>query len=300
MPGKSFSGSFAPLNIEEEATKQELEAHINGLSVDISNRLIGSDGHEEAGRYIESSLRKYGYQTHSQSFDVSGISSRNIEAVIQGKQIPEKTIIVGAHYDTVAATPGADDNASGVAALLYLAKSLKNKPSSVTLKFLAFSNEETHFYASMGSYAYAQRSRERGENILGMFSLEMLGYYSDDEQTQHYPEPLHLFYPQVGNFIAFVGNEKSRTFLEKSISAFRETCDFPSEGCVAPEWMADASRSDHNSFWKFDFPAVMITDTSNFRNSNYHSATDKIDTLNLDKMSRLVRGLETMIHRLQD
>ena len=298
MPGKSFSGNFEPLNTEEEISKEELKAHLTELSVNIQSRFIGTIGHEQSARYIESSLRKSGYEPVSQSFSVGDISLRNIEATVPGNKNPEKTIIVGAHYDTVAGTPGADDNASGVAALLHLARLFKQTPTGLTLKFVAFSNEETVFYSSMGSYFYAQRCFEQQENIAGMYSLEMLGCYSTREKSQAYPEPLNLFYPTIGNFIAFVGNNKARVFLKDSIRSFRRNCNFPSEGCAAPDWLSDANRSDHCSFWRFGYPAIMVTDTSNFRNRNYHGPQDSLLTLDLNSMSRVVRGLERMIREI--
>ena len=298
MPGRSFNGAIPQLGPDEKRTKDELFKHIQMLSDVIPDRSLDSPGLEAAAQYIVKSFQALGYSTRSQVYELRGKNQRNIEAILPGTTHPERIIVLGAHYDTVPGTPGADDNASGVAALLELARLFAGKPLPVTLRFVAFTNEETYNYETMGSYQYAQECRKNNDNIIGMFSLEMLGSFSDEEGTQNYPFPFNIFYPSKGNFIAFVGNTASRDFLRKSIASFRRLCQFPSEGCAAPAWVSDASRSDHLAFWKFGYPALMLTDTSNFRYEHYHGDSDTIDKLDFDRMTLVVSGFSRVIEDL--
>ena len=293
MPGRSHSGSLPSLTGEEKSLHERLQEHVRVLSVEIGDRsLKRPDALEQAACYIEDRFAAYGYKFVRQNFMLGTHALRNIEVVLPGTKRPDEIIVIGAHYDTVPGTPGADDNASAVAALLALAQSFAGKPQERTIRFVAFTNEETYDHERMGSYVYAQRCRKNGDNIVGMFSLEMLGVYSDEEGSQRYPFPFSLFYPSKGNFVAFVGNTASAPFLRRSISAFRSECRFPSEGCNAPDWLSDANRSDHFPFWKFGYPGVMVTDTSNFRFPLYHTAHDTIDQLDFECMARVVAGLE--------
>ncbi|MFT7461176.1 MAG: Zn-dependent M28 family amino/carboxypeptidase, partial [Planctomycetota bacterium] len=209
--------------------------------------------------------------------------------------------VVGAHYDTVLLSPGADDNASGVSALLEIARGLHGERLSKTVRFVAFANEEWPFFGreKMGSYVNAEHSRDRNERISGMISLEMLGYYSKESYSQAYPRPLNHFYPHQANFIAFVSNISSRKLLHETIGEFRRVSQFPSEGLIAPQFLVpDIKRSDHSSFWSYGYPAVMVTDTSNYRNRNYHTLRDRPDTLDYDSMARVVAGLQKTIMSL--
>lgn len=293
MPGRSHTGSLPSLTSEEKTLQERLQEHVRVLSVEIGDRsLKRPDALEQAASYIEDCFASFGYKFERQNFMLGEQSLRNIEVVLPGTARPDEVIVIGAHYDTVPGTPGADDNASAVAALLVLAQSFAGKPLERTIRFVAFTNEETYDYQRMGSYVYAERCRKNCDDIVGMFSLEMLGVYSDEEGSQRYPFPFSVFYPSKGNFVAFVGNTASAPFLKKSIAAFRAHCRFPSEGCNAPDWLSDANRSDHFPFWKFNYPGVMVTDTSNFRYSLYHTTDDTIDKLDFERMARVVAGLE--------
>lgn len=298
-PGKVYQGARPALGREELRYKLILEKHIRALSVDIGERSLKSpEKLEQAADYIWNSFAQLGYEVREQEFAVDGKILRNLEAIVPGTQKPEKILVLGAHYDTVPGTPGADDNASGIAALLALAETFKSHELPLTLRFVAFSNEETYNYETMGSYAYAKRCRENNDEIVGMISLEMLGSFSQEEGSQNYPFPFSLFYPSTGDFIAFVGNSLSRDFLWRTVKAFRGLASFPAYGCAAPDWVSDASRSDHLSFWKFGYPALMVTDTSNFRYEHYHKLDDTIDKLDLDAMSLVVAGLSQTIKAL--
>lgn len=302
MPGNSYPDELCPtLSRAELGLRHELFAHVSKLAVDIGERSLERfDNHELAANYIADSFRGYGLSVEEQAFSLGQRSLRNIvcqiPAAVQGAPI----LIIGAHYDTVVGTPGADDNATGVAALLTLACWLKRSGirPAFTVRFVAFANEETYAYESMGSYVYAKACRAKQERLVGMLSLEMLGVYSSREGSQKYPWPFNLFYPTKANFVGFIGNYKGRQFVRRCVELFRKEGRIPSQGCAAPSWVPDVSRSDHYPFWIFGYPALMVTDTSNFRYPLYHTAEDSIDKLDFDKLTLVVCGLQGLLREL--
>lgn len=225
---------------------------------------------------------------------------KNLIVEIPGATRSNEIVIIGAHYDTVYDCPGADDNSSGVAALLELARLLKSSHPARTLRFVAFVNEEPPWFQTddMGSLVYAQHARKLNENIVAAVSLETIGMYSDAEGSQQYPAGFGLLYPSKGNFISFVGNVSSRRLVREAIGVFRQTTKFPSEGAAVPAVIPGVSWSDHWSFWNQGYPAIMVTDTALFRNQNYHLPGDKPETLDYGGMARVVRGLEKVVIRL--
>ena len=299
MPGRSHRGPMTALDATESAVKQQVEAVVRKLADEIGERHARNyKGLVAAEQYIASELTALGYSVTFQSFTYAGVQMKNVIAERRGVSKPNEIVVVGAHYDTVYGTPGADDNASGVAALLAIARLIRDVKHSRTIRLVAFANEENQnnpVWSDMGSYVYARSCKESGDNIVGMMSLEMLGVYSDAPNSQHYPKPFNWFFPSVGNFVGFVGNLRSRRFVRECVAAFRAQCRFPSEGAAVPERFRDIARSDHWSFWQFGYQAVMITDTSNFRNRLYHTKDDKPEILDFDRLARLTVGLSKMI-----
>jgi hypothetical protein len=285
MPGEPHAGPLPPLSGEQRALSLRLRLHVAALAANERYSDL-----ETPARYIESALAKQGFTPQSQYFESEGRRMRNIEA-------GAGAIVVGAHYDTVPGSPGADDNASAVAVLIELAALLKNE--SIPVRFVAFANEEVlHSRGeTMGSYAWAKRARERGEPIRAMFSLEMLGYYRDAPGSQRYPFPLDLFYPDRADFIAFVGDLGARDLVRKSIGLFRKN-PFPSQGVAAPGFVPGVTWSDHASFRRHGYDAIMITDTAFNRNPHYHRPSDTPDTLDYERMARLTLGLAAMLKEL--
>lgn len=301
MPGRSYSGPLRPLNDFDEQGRDRLKKHVATLAERIGERNISRYESLKASlEYIEGTLRNEGFQIAEQEYSVGGKLVKNIEAEIPGKQRPEEIIIVGAHYDSVSGSPGANDNASGVAALLELARNFKEQSPERTLRFVAFVNEEPPYFQTeeMGSRVYARRSRERGENIAVMISLETIGYYSEAENSQVYPFPFSLLYPSKGNFIGFVGNTSSRSLVRRAIRVFREDASFPSQGVAAPGWLTGIGWSDQWSFWKEAYPAIMITDTAIFRYPQYHRRSDTPDKIDYDRMARVVSGISRVVSDL--
>jgi Zn-dependent M28 family amino/carboxypeptidase len=255
---------------------------------------------DAAADFIESRFCSFGCPAKRQSFEFLSAAYHNIIAEVKGTQDrKDGMLIIGAHYDTDVATPGADDNASGVAVLLELARLAVQSPPQRTVRFAAFTLEEPPAFMtrSMGSYVYAKSVREAGVKVLGMISLEMVGFYSDQEGSQLYPASLfRLFYPGRGNFIAFVGNLVSRSFTLKVKRSFKAASSVPVESLNAVSIVPGVNLSDHRNFWKFGYPAFMITDTAFYRNPNYHSSGDLARTLDYNRMAEIVKGLSAVIH----
>jgi len=298
MPGISYEGELPAFDDIDYDTANKFEIHITTLCKNPAGRnFIEKQGLNEARKYIAEQFKSSGYQVVFQEYQLSGDVFANIEVTHSGTKHPEEIIIVGAHYDAVYGASGANDNGTGVAAILELANRFKDKNYPRTLRFVAFVNEEPPNFmtGNMGSYVYAKRVTEEKENIIAMFSLETIGYFSDEAGSQHYPPFFNLFYPDKGNFIAFVGNLSSRRLVTKSIQLFREYSIFPSEGIAAPAFIPGISWSDHWSFWKHGYPAIMITDTAPYRYPYYHTPEDTPDKVNYEKMVYVVNGLEKMI-----
>lgn len=300
MPGESYAGSLSELSPVQRDLHDRLNEHVKVLAGEIGERNAGKrQALEDAADYIDQQFRSMEYVPRSEVINSQGF--RNIVVDLYGKQSRERILVVGAHYDTAPSTPGADDNASGVAALLEIARSFRTLQLPITVRFVAFVNEEFPFYGTenMGSLYHAQQAKEKQENISGMFSLEMLGFYSDQYRSQYYPRIIRRFYPRTGNFIAFVSNIMSRPLLADSISSFRSNVDFPSQGLAAPQWLVRGiRRSDHASFWVNGYQAVMVTDTANYRNYGYHNLGDTHNTLDYKRMTLVVDGLTRMLSEL--
>lgn len=302
MPGQSFSEDLPPLNQKANSVRRNLETHVTHLAGEIGERNFSKpDRLDAAAAYIEATLESMGYSVETHPYGEVEPAFTNLEVRIPGTDRRDEVVVVGAHYDTVAASPGADDNASGIAGLIEIARLLRKKSFSRTVHLVAFTNEEEPFSHSdlMGSVVYAKHARENNETIVAMLSLESLGYYSEKPGSQHYPPPFSWFYPDVASFIAFVGNLGSRDLVRRSIASFRIHAQFPSEGIAAPDSLVeDVRRSDHASFWAQGYPALMVTDTAPFRNPHYHKSSDTPEQVNFDHLTRVVIGLSKVIEDL--
>jgi Zn-dependent M28 family amino/carboxypeptidase len=301
-PGRSYRGALAPLTADEAALAKRLARHVERLAGEIRERNVWKhDALEEAGSYVESELRNFGrYAVGSQTFDVQGRTVRNVEGEIKGTSLPDEIVVVGAHYDSVSGCPGADDNASGVAGLIELARATAAIRPARTVRFVGFVNEEPPFFqtSEMGSLRYASRARESGERIVAMISVESIGYYADAPGTQQYPFPFNLFYPSTADFIAFVANVGSRSLLHQAMRSFRSHARLPSEGAAAPAAIEGIGWSDHWAFWQHGYPAIMVTDTALFRYPHYHTGLDTPDKLDYSRMALLVTGLRRVVEDL--
>lgn len=275
-----------------ESTIENLYKHVEYLSVKIGERHLWKNGTlDQAADYIESAFTKYGYTPWRQTYSCYGKSVSNLIAEKTGTA--KEVVIIGAHYDTVPGTPGADDNASGLAGLLELARLHQRSANKKTLIFAAFVNEEPPCFGShhMGSMIYANHLKEQRVPVEVMISLEMIGYFTH-EIIQKYPVPcMRFFYPRTADFIGVVGNFRSSKYVSFFKKGIRKHSSISSRSLTAPEFFGGINLSDHYAFWHHGYRAIMITDTSFFRNTNYHLETDTIDTLNFEQMAEVVNGL---------
>ena len=287
----------APLSPDELILREELRADVQTLAGDIGERnMLRYAQLNQAADFIENSFSKTGLKPRRDSYELNGQACHNIEVEIRGSS--QQIVVIGAHYDSVPGCPAANDNGSGVAAMLALARRFSGKSLGQTLRFVAFVNEEPPYFLSsqMGSYVYAQRCKQRGDQIVGMISLETIGYFSDAPNSQSYPAPgFGAFYPKTGNYIGFVSNTGSRQFLRRTMSIFRAQKKIPSQGAALPGFIPGVSWSDHWSFWQFGYPALMITDTAPFRYPHYHLPTDTPDKLDYDRFALVVSAMEAVI-----
>lgn len=300
VPGRSHEGPLPPLTQTEKALAARLEAHVRAVATEPHN-LKHPEALERSARTLEAALTDAGYRPQSQVFTAAGQQVRNIEAVLDPRHPGAKTLVVGAHYDSWLDAPGANDNGSGTAAAIELARLLADLSGKTRLRirFVLFVNEEPPFFKTveMGSLVYAKRLKASGEPVLGMISLETMGFYSDAENSQNYPSPLDTLYPTKGDFIAFVALTSSRSFLRRAVGDFREVAVFPSVGGTAPGFVQGIDWSDHWAFEQMGMPALMITDTAIFRYPHYHSKADTPDKIDYARLARVVSGLERMIRR---
>ncbi len=270
-----------------------LYQHVEYLSVKVGERHLWKEGSlNQTVDYIESVFNAYGYGVQRQTFSCYGQNVSNLIVEKPGKE--QEVVVIGAHYDTVPGTPGADDNASAVSGLLELARLLKETlHHNKTFVFVAFANEEPPCFGShhMGSMVYANHLKEQGAPVEVMVSLEMIGYFRKDP-IQTYPLPgMQFFYPKTGDFIGVVGNFRSHRYVSFFKKGIKKHSHIDARSLTAPEFFGGINLSDNYSFWRNGYRAVMITDTSFFRNRNYHQETDTIDTLNFEQMAEVVKGL---------
>jgi len=300
MPGKSHSGPLPPMSAAEAAMAASIRRDVNELAGRIGIRTAFDGDLAKAADYVESRFRESKYAVSRQAFTALGRPCVNLEAEIPGAAAPGEIVVVGAHYDSVAGCPGANDNATGVAGVLVLAAALAGSRPDRTVRFVAFANEEPPFFQTdgMGSRVYARRCRERKENVVAMLSLETIGWFSDERGSQKYPPPLSLFYPGRGDFIAFVGNLSSRKLVRRAVGAFRAGARFPSEGGAFPAFLPGIGWSDHWAFWQEGYPALMVTDTAPFRYPHYHLPKDTPDKVDAGRCARVVAGLEKVVRDL--
>lgn len=298
MPGKSYSGQLPTLSAEAGLMQLQLQQDIEALA---STPRSNPATLEAAAQYIEQRFGEAGVTSQRQTYAVGEAEYSNLIAEIPGRERPDQVIVVGAHYDSAYTAPGANDNASGVAALFALAAHFGSNQTEFqparTLRLVAFANEEPPFFQTenMGSLVYAKQAKANGDDILAMLSLETLGYYSDEPGSQKYPAPLNWLYPSTGNFIAFIGDVGSRKLVRTSIHDFRDRVQFPSQGAALPGSIPGIGWSDHWSFWQVGYPAVMVTDTATYRDPNYHTDNDLPESIDGERLARVVAGVELLI-----
>jgi len=302
MPLRSFAGPLPALSRSQKELEDRLSIHVSYLAETIGERnLSRPQALRAAAEYLNLTLEQAGYTVSPRCFSVQNDRQVcNLEVRLPGNDLGGETVIVGAHYDSARGTPGANDNASGVAALLELARLLHDSKPRKTLRLVFFVDEEPPFFQTdtMGSLVYARQLQTEDVRVSAMIALETIGFYSDAPGSQRLPALLSVFYPSRGNFVGFVGNWESRGLVRRTIRKFRESSNFPSQGIAAPADCPGTGWSDHWSFWQEGLPAIMITDTALFRYPHYHKSSDTPDKLDFGKMARVVDGVRVVVESL--
>jgi hypothetical protein len=301
VPGRSYRGPLPLPTPKEQDLASRLKAHV--LAIASSPHNVQHDEQlEAAAQYIERELRNLGYAIGRQEFSVDGSNVRNIEVLRDPRRkVATATLVVGAHYDSYDDAPGANDNGTGTAAVIELARLLKDwQPERTRVRLVLFVNEEPPYYRTpdMGSWRYAQRLFDAGEPVLGMISLETIGAFSDTPNSQRYPQPFGLIFPSTANFVAFVALPGGRAFLHSVIGSFRRNVAFPSIGGLAPDAIPGIGWSDHWAFHQFGFPSVMVSDTAPYRYRHYHLPSDTPDKVDYDMLARITSGLELVVREI--
>lgn len=303
MPGRSYAGELPVSTPELHELSARLHEHVVMLADRIGTRSLDRVENLDAARqYLAEHLKPLAKAENALQFEdvgAEGGHAQNVIFEVPGKN-SENIVVVGAHYDSIDTGPGANDNGSGVAATLELAARFAKVPANSRVRFVFFVNEEPPYFknAGMGSRVNADNSRRRGDPIRAMLSLETIGYYSQQADSQHYPFPIGLFYPSRGNFLGFVGDLGSRSLVRAAIGEFRRAEPFPSEGAALPATFPGIDWSDHWSFRCANYPAIMLTDTALYRDPNYHRSTDRPEQLNYDALARVTRGIEAVVREL--
>ncbi|MEN8255328.1 MAG: M28 family peptidase [Verrucomicrobiota bacterium] len=285
---------------EKQLDPARLRTHVAMLSETFAPRnYLCRRNLEKTAGYISNHLARANGQMSRQVYEVEGRKYRNVIAVFGPET--ESRIVVGAHYDGCGNTPGADDNASGVAGLIELAYLLGQAELNQQVELVAYTLEEPPFFRTgdMGSARHAYRCRQNNVGIEGMISLEMIGYFSDKAGSQHFPSPLlKLFYPDTGNFIAIIGSMGDRKLAKEMKVSMRSATDLPVHCMCAPKGYPGIDFSDHRNYWNNDYTAVMVTDTAFMRNFGYHGSADTVDTLDYDRMAKVVLGVYEAVVRM--
>ncbi len=283
--------------------EEPLKQHVMVLADEIGERnLFLPKKLDAAAQVIRLFWEEMGHHPKVQEYKAQDVTCRNLTIEIKGNRKPGEILIIGAHYDSIQGSPGANDNGSGVAALLEISRMFGTKPRNRTLRFVAFANEEPPFFQEpdMGSLVYAKQCREDGDNIVGMVCLETIGYFNDKPGSQEYPPPLGFFYPDRGNFIAVVGNTASRKLVRTFTEHFMGSVDFPVECIATFESIPGIDWSDHGSFWRYGYPAIMLTDTAPFRYPHYHLAGDTPDQIHYPSLAKVVYGTYGALSKMVD
>ncbi len=293
------------MNPDRDQIEANLRLHVDRLAGLIGVRTLQKPKTITATiGYIEGQWSEMGYSIDRECYDAMGNEATNLVVEQRGSKRADEIVLLGAHYDTVVSTPGADDNASAVAVMLEVSRLLRDHTGKRTARYVAFACEEPpYFMEAMGSEYHARQSRKRGDQIVGMLCLEMVGFFSDEIGSQKVPwsipRYLHRFFPKRGNFLAAVGNMPSWKLNWQFRRGFkRGTRRMPLFSICLPEKIHEIRLSDNSSFWDQGYPALMLTDTSFLRNPNYHLATDTPDTLDYPRMTEVTLGVAAAMRRL--
>jgi len=304
-PAKRRSREHAVETAGSDEVTARLKRDVSVLATEIGERNLRDPTRRRAlgaaREYIAAELTAAGHTVSRQTYTVGDASVENLEIEIRGADKADEIIVVGAHYDTAENTPGANDNASGVAALLAIARhAVSGIRRRRTVRLVAFCTEEPPFTrtVAMGSWVYARACRRHGDDIAGMLSLETLGYYADSHRPKHAPFPLRHASPWRADFVAVAGNLGSRELVLQVVSAFDEAAEIRCVGAALPGFLPGVRSSDQWSFWKEGYPAIMLTDTAWLRYRHYHRPSDTPDKLDFPRLAKVTSSVAHALDRL--
>lgn len=293
------------MNVDRETIESNLRLHVDRLAGLIGPRTLSRPTTIDATiGYIKGQWEAIKHDIREEVYDALGDHATNLIVEKLGTKKPDDIVLLGAHYDTVSTTPGADDNASAVAVMLEVSRLLKDHSGKRTARYVAFACEEAPYFNlnSMGSQHHARQARQRHDKIVGMLCLEMVGYFRDEMGSQEVPPGipsfLHRFFPRRGNFLAAVGNLPSWKLVWSFRRGFKRGTRMPLFSIALPEKIHEIRLSDNSSFWDQGYPALMLTDTSFLRNPNYHLETDTPETLDYRRMAEVTLGVAAAMKRL--
>jgi len=300
-PGTLYPIPVGALTPQQTQLELELRSDVEALSSGIGPR-HGAHSYGkllEAEQWLLQTIADMGLAARRVEVNLGAIALANVEVSIGGGRSAGEIIVIGAHYDTVPVSPGANDNASGVALLLATLRALRDDAPDRTLRVVFFVNEESPFSGGvqMGSRVYAESCRAARDHIVAMINVDSVGYFSAEPGSQHYP-PFVLGLPTTGGFVGFGSNRENIPLLDRVVELFQHHSRFPSIGIASDS--TNAARGDHAPFWWQDYPAIMISDTSEFRDPHYHSASDRAENLNYEQMSILADGFIATIRSMLD
>lgn len=300
-PGTLHASSDTPLSAAQEQLKVELVRDVRTLATEIGprNAAYAPVQAYQTERWLLGQIAEAGLEASRIDVKMGEARIANIEVSFPGNEKADEIIVIGAHYDTVHGSPGANDNASGVSLLLAAARRLGAAELGRTVRIVFFPNEEYPFSTGiqMGSKVYAKHCRAREDNIVLMIGVDSVGYFSNKPGSQRYPI-LALNLPRTANFITFGGNMENAPLVDAVVSVFQGQSDFPSIGAASDS--PHASRGDHAAFWWSGYPAIAMSDTSEYRDPHYHTPTDRAENLNYEEMARLAEGFIATIVELAD
>lgn len=298
MPGKSYQQALPTLSQSEIKLQDRLKRDLETLTVKIGSR--NTDNYQNliaAQAFLNRELTQAGYKVRSQEYTIDGKTFSNLEVEIPGSSLADQILVIGGHYDSGLTTLDPNEQATGAAAVLALAREFVGTKPLRTLRFVEFTNGESPYSQTqqMGSLVYAQAAKQRSDKIVGMFSLDRLGYFTTTANTQQYPLPLNFLYPNQGNFIGLMSDIDSRELLRNTLRSFRAQAKFPSEGIALPSAIQGDRSSDSWAFWQEGYQALTITDPGYFRDPVDLTKHEQIDKIDVERLSRVTYELSKVI-----
>jgi Zn-dependent M28 family amino/carboxypeptidase len=301
MPGASPPATGSLASEEEKAAADRMHAFCEEIAHQIGHRSTAKTQNLQAAREVISRrLGSYALKSKETPLSVRGSSGVNLETEIEGGTAKNEVVVLGAHYDTDAYDPGADDNASGCAMLLELAGYLKNQSHdrSIVLAFFDFGSSRFVGSKDSGSWAWAENAARAGTKVVAMVSLDSIGRFKDDAGSQSGPFPLSIVYPSVGNFLLVESDLGARDLVKSAVTTLRTSGLFPTEGLTVPSFLPWFEVSDHIAFRKHEWPAIVITDTGPYRNPTHGTPDDTPDRLQYDRMAKALTAIERLVDKL--